>query len=92
MTRPSAVNDAATVTEDARRTAIDVLANDTDIDGGPKLVQSKTDGTHGSGRDHRRRLGPHLHPPRQLLRPRLLHLHPQRRLHGDGLGHGHLRR
>ena len=33
---PVAVNDAATVAEDAPATAIDVLANDTDADGGPK--------------------------------------------------------
>ena len=32
---PVAVNDAATVTEDAAATAIPVLANDTDVDGGP---------------------------------------------------------
>ena len=36
---PTAVNDTATVAEDAApATAIDVLANDTDIDGGPKVV------------------------------------------------------
>ena len=32
---PVAVDDTATVIEDAGATAIDVLANDTDIDGGP---------------------------------------------------------
>ena len=32
---PVAVNDTATVLEDAAATAIDVLANDTDVDGGP---------------------------------------------------------
>ena len=35
-TRRSAVDDTATVAEDAAATAIDVLANDTDVDGGPK--------------------------------------------------------
>ena len=35
---PIAVDDSATVGEDARRRAIDVLANDTDVDGGPKSV------------------------------------------------------
>ena len=35
---PVAVDDAATVAEDAGDDAIDVLANDTDIDGGPKTI------------------------------------------------------
>ena len=33
---PTAVNDSATVTEDSAPTALAVLTNDTDIDGGPK--------------------------------------------------------
>ena len=33
---PVAVNDSATVTEDDAATAINVLANDTDVDGGPE--------------------------------------------------------
>ena len=33
---PVAVDDAATVAEDSGANAIDVLANDTDVDGGPK--------------------------------------------------------
>ena len=37
---PVAVDDAATVVEDSGANAIDVLANDTDTDGGPKLVES----------------------------------------------------
>lgn len=45
---PSAVGDAATVGEDAPATAIDVRANDTDPDGGPKMVASKTNGAHGA--------------------------------------------
>ncbi len=45
---PVAVADAATVTEDAGPGAIDVLANDTDVDGGPKAIQSATDGLHGT--------------------------------------------
>ena len=45
---PVAVGDSGDVTEDTPAT-IDVLANDTDIDGGPpKLVVSKTNGAHGS--------------------------------------------
>ena len=45
---PAAVNDTATVTEDAGATAIDVLANDTDIDGGPKQVASVTQPANGT--------------------------------------------
>ncbi len=37
---PVAVADAATVNEDSGANAIDVLANDTDIDGGPKMVNA----------------------------------------------------
>src|SRR6201999_3011853 len=37
---PVAVNDTKTVIEDSGATAIGVLANDTDIDGGPKQVES----------------------------------------------------
>ena len=45
---PVAVDDTKTVSEDAAATAIDVLANDTDTDGGPKTVASATDPTHGT--------------------------------------------
>jgi hypothetical protein len=45
---PVAVNDSATLVEDAAATAINVLANDTDVDAGPKEVASKTDGAHGT--------------------------------------------
>lgn len=45
---PVAVGDTKTVTEDAAATAIDVLANDTDADGGPKAVQSVTQPAHGA--------------------------------------------
>ena len=45
---PAAVNDSATVAEDSSATIVDVLPNDTDIDGGPKSVASKTNGAHGS--------------------------------------------
>jgi VCBS repeat-containing protein len=46
---PVAVNDSATVTEDANATSISVLGNDTDIDGGPKTINSVgTTGTHGT--------------------------------------------
>lgn len=45
---PTAVDDSATVTEDSGSNAIDVLANDTDPDGGPKTVQSVTQPANGS--------------------------------------------
>ena len=45
---PTAVNDTATVAEDSGATAIDVLANDTDTDGGPKTIDSVTQPTHGT--------------------------------------------
>jgi hypothetical protein len=45
---PVAVDDSATVLEDASATTIDVLANDTDIDGGPKTIVSKTNGANGA--------------------------------------------
>jgi hypothetical protein len=45
---PTAVNDSATMKEDSGATAIDVLANDTDIDGGPKKVESVTQPANGT--------------------------------------------
>src|SRR5258706_273368 len=45
---PVAVDDAATVLEDAPATAIAVLANDTDVDGGPIAIASVTQGTSGT--------------------------------------------
>ena len=45
---PVGVNDLATVAEDAPATAIDVLANDTDPDGGPRAITSvQTPSTQG---------------------------------------------
>ena len=45
---PAGVNDAATVTEDSAATAIDVLANDTDVDGGTKTIVSAGDPANGT--------------------------------------------
>jgi hypothetical protein len=45
---PVAVNDSKTVSEDASPTAIDVLANDTDVDSGPKAIQSAVQPAHGT--------------------------------------------
>ena len=39
---PTAVNDTETVAEDSAATDVDVLTNDTDIDGGPRSVASVT--------------------------------------------------
>jgi large repetitive protein len=44
---PIAVNDTATVVEDAIAAPIDVLANDTDVDAGPKSVTSVGPPAHG---------------------------------------------
>jgi len=45
---PVAVDDSRTLTEDDPATAIDVLANDTDIDGGPKMINSVTQPANGT--------------------------------------------
>ncbi|HWC69702.1 MAG TPA: Ig-like domain-containing protein [Actinomycetota bacterium] len=45
---PTAVNDTATVLEDATATSIDVLANDTDPDGAGATVQSVSDPANGT--------------------------------------------
>ncbi|MCF6376699.1 Ig-like domain-containing protein [Nocardioides KLBMP 9356] len=45
---PVAVDDAATVVEDAGAGAIAVLANDTDLDGGPRTIESVTQPAHGT--------------------------------------------
>jgi Ca2+-binding RTX toxin-like protein len=45
---PTAAPDSASVNEDAGPTAIDVLANDGDPDGGPKTIQSAADPAHGT--------------------------------------------
>jgi VCBS repeat-containing protein len=45
---PVAVDDLATVTEDDPATLIDVLANDTDVDGGPINVDSVSDPAGGT--------------------------------------------
>jgi len=45
---PVAVDDSATVTEDDPATAVAVLANDTDVDGGPKSIASVTQPANGT--------------------------------------------
>jgi VCBS repeat-containing protein len=45
---PGAVSDTATVAEDSGTTVIDVQANDTDVDAGPKTITSVTQPTGGA--------------------------------------------
>src|SRR5215211_11866 len=45
---PTAVDDSATVGEDSGASAIDVLVNDTDPDGGPKTISSASDPANGT--------------------------------------------
>lgn len=45
---PVAVNDAATVNEDAAATAVTVLTNDTDVDAGPKNIASVNQPANGT--------------------------------------------
>jgi VCBS repeat-containing protein len=45
---PVAVNDSASVLEDAAATNVPVLTNDTDIDGGPKTISSASDPANGT--------------------------------------------
>ncbi|MGN6275978.1 MAG: Ig-like domain-containing protein, partial [Solirubrobacterales bacterium] len=45
---PKAVNDSVKLKENASSAHVDVLANDTDVDGGPKEVKSVTKGAHGT--------------------------------------------
>ena len=45
---PVAVNDSATVLEDAAATAVPVLTNDTDVDAGPKSIASVTQPANGT--------------------------------------------
>ena len=85
-----AVDDSAHVTEDDPATAIDVLGNDTDVEGDPITVTvSRRQPGHGTVVMHRRWHRPHLPAGRQLLQhpvqrgPRQLHLHDQRRQQRD---------
>ena len=95
---PVAVDDSATVPEDAAATAILVLANDTDPDGGPddrsRRRRNRINGTvaiTGGG------TGLTYAAERELLqRPAgdgagLVHVHAERRLDRDGDRHGHVR-
>ena len=77
---PMAINDAATVAEDATATAVNVLANDTDVEGEPDHDHLRDPAGQRHCRRHRRRHGPHVPTERQLLQQ------PDRRV----TGHVHL--
>jgi Ca2+-binding RTX toxin-like protein len=44
---PTAVDDESQLDENSAATAIDVLANDTDVDGGPMAIESVSEADHG---------------------------------------------
>ena len=93
---PAAVDDTETVTEDSGATAIDVLANDTDVDGGPKTIASVTQPANGTVVITGGGSGLTYTPDAELLQrrqpDRQLHLHAERRLDRNRRGHRHLRR
>ena len=80
------MDDTATVAEDSAPTAVDVLANDTDPDGGPKTIASVTQPANGTVVITGGGTGLTYQPDAELLqRPgrdtrRHVHLHPQRRV------------
>ena len=84
---PVAVNDTASVPRASGPNPINVLANDTDIDGGPKTITSVTQPAHGTVVITGGGTGLTYQPARRLLQrrqpDRQLHLHPERRLHRD---------
>ena len=94
---PTAVDDSATVAEDSAASAIDVLANDTDTDGGPKSVASVTQPANGTVVITGGGSGLTYQPNANYCNSRPasaghVHVHAQRRRLGHRLGHRHLRR
>ena len=95
---PVAVERHGDRAEDAAATAIAVLANDTDPDGGPITITSVTQPANGTV-VITAAARPDLPAQRELLQQPAghdaghVHLHPDAgRLDGDGDGDGHLRR
>ena len=96
---PVAVADTATVTEDSGASPIDVLANDTDVDGGPKSVASVTQPANGTvvitGGGTGLTYAPNAdycnNPPGTTLSTFTYTLDPRQQL-DHRLGHRHLRR
>ena len=77
---PVAALDSLQIDEDAGTTTLDVLANDTDIDGDSLPDDLRQDQWIARpGRHHRRRHRPDLQAEPQLQRLRQLHLHDLRR-------------
>ena len=74
------------------RNAIDVLANDTDIDGGPKQVTAKTNGAHGTVAITGGGTGLTYTPDANYCGPDSFTYTLNGGSHGHRLGHGHLRR
>ncbi len=92
---PLAVSDTATVSRNSGPNPINVLANDTDPDGGPKTIQSVTQPANGTVVITGGGTGLTYQPDAELLQrrqpDRQLHLHPERRLHRDRGGDRELR-
>ena len=66
---------------------VPVLTNDTDIDGGPKMIISVTQADTWQRRDHRSvALASSYTPSGGLHRLGLVHVYAERRLHGAGSG------
>ena len=88
---PVAVDDTETVDEDAGANAIDVLANDTDIDGGPKAIARSPSRPTGQWAITGGGTGLTYTPDANYCRPpdaRHFTYTLQRRLDGDRLRHG----
>ena len=88
-----AVDDSATVAEDSGASAIDVLANDTDTDGGPRSVASVTQPANGTvvitggGSGLTYQPNPNYCNSQAGGAPDTLHVHAQRRRLGHRVGH-----
>ena len=89
---PTASPDTDTVTEDSGANAIDVLANDTDADGGPKSIASVTQPAHGSAAITGAGTGLTYTPAANYCGPDSFTYTLERRLNRNGLGDRDLRR
>ena len=87
---PVAPDDTATMNEDAGATAIDVLGNDSDVDGDDLTIVAKTDGVSGVVAITGGGSGLTYRPNDQFHGTDTLHLHGLRRATlADRDGHGH---
>ena len=85
---PTAVGDSATVVEDSGASAVGVLANDTDPDGGARTIASASDPANGTVVVAVGGSGLTYQPDANYLRGRFVYVHAGRRLAGDGVGDG----